>query len=112
MTDQKQPNWILSDTWAIGINSMNWITYKATTGKVKGWKAVAYHPTPYLCLQNLLNEALLHDVGNPDLVQHINQALRASINAYSAFAELMEALPPIPPKEDLCAALSKQEKAA
>lgn len=102
-----QPRWILSDTWAIDINPMNWITFKATTGKKPGWKAVAYHPTPEKCLRNLLDEILLHDAGQADLVQHINHALRASINAYSVFAELMEALPPIPHRTAICAALPK-----
>lgn len=93
------PRWILNETWAISTDPLNWKLLQRTlnkAGEPSKWKVVGYYPTPEMLLSSLLRKIQLAGSDEPDLIEHLNHALRTATAAYSAFTELLDALPPIP----------------
>lgn len=101
----KEPTWFLSETWGLGINPYNWIIYKRRynkkTGLPSSWGQIAYYPTASMALQDLLDRIMLDAPNSTDLIEHINIALQASIDATNTFLKLLESLPELPPRKTI-----------
>lgn len=74
MTKHKTPEWILSDEWAVALDTHNWILQQQ---KGQRWRSVGYHPTPEQLLQSLFRRVCRTEPKQHDLIEHIKGCLTA-----------------------------------
>jgi hypothetical protein len=71
---KKLPTWFLSDNWAVGRNTHNWILYHRSLddiGDPTKWKAIAYYRDPQQLLESLHREILRTTPAHFDLIHHL-----------------------------------------
>jgi hypothetical protein len=97
----KQPRFVLSDTWAIETDPLNWRLLKSARGKDgehTGWKIVGYYSNVQALLKDLHGQILLTEPGNDDLIEHINHAFLTATTNLTAFSALVDAMGQVPDK--------------
>ena len=84
MKKNATPEWPLSENWAVGRDSHNWILYHK--GK-KNWKAKGFYPSPQALLKSFYRKLTRTEPADPDLILHVS---RISRRVEAAAARLYE----------------------
>ena len=96
METEKQPRWILTDDWAVDIDSLNWKlkkrSYNAKTGKPTKWKVVGYYQSLNQLADSLTDKVMLHDTEANDIVTHVIRAVSAVECVLEALKDQMGAM--------------------
>ena len=91
MAKRKQPQWILSDDWAVSTDPYNWILYRLSGNR---WRPLGYYRTPELLLKSLHRKLLRIEPRQPTIEQHVEHSLRVVQAAAASFIECMATYPP------------------
>ncbi len=84
MSKNPTPEWTLSDDWAVGRDSYNWILYQK--GK-KVWKVKGYYPSVEILLKSFFRKLTRTASADPDLLRQVS---RISRRVEAAAARLYE----------------------
>ena len=96
MAKSNEPNWMLTDDYAVGIDPLNWKLYRRTmdkkTGLPKGWKVIGYYPKLRKLLDGVMEALMLTETDAVDIPAHVNAAIEACDSAASALNRFMAAM--------------------
>lgn len=96
MATRTNPDWVLSEDFAISIDSYNWVLLvrsHSKTGEPTDWIVKSYFPTSIMLFESLLNKASRTNTGEADLIKHLEHALSVATEAYKGFLEEIHSNP-------------------
>ena len=108
-----EPMWILTEDYAVGIDSLNWKLFRCVTnrrtGERTGWKVIEYHPRLRNLMTSLLDAMMLDDSDADNIPEHVNSAVEAWQSAGKALTEYMNGVAGLDTLPPAYANFSKEE---
>ena len=73
MKKNATPEWSLSEDWAVGRDSYNWILYHKSK---KTWKAKGFYPSLQALLKSFYRKLTRTEPADSDLIMHVSRISR------------------------------------
>ena len=91
MSERTQPQWKLSNDWAVSTDPYNWILYRRSGNR---WRPLGHYRTPELMLESLHRKLTRTEPRQPTIEQHVKHCLRVAQAAADSFMSCMATYPP------------------
>ena len=90
MNKRKEPQWILSDNWAVGTEPYNWILYRLSGTR---WRPIGFYPSPEMMLKSFHRKLARTEPHQPTLERHVEHCLGLAQAAADRFLSNLATYP-------------------